>query len=761
MPKTDIDITELEEFEPSRVDGVGKAANGFPILMLKSEHGEVTETETDLDGALAEIGKAEDDASDREDCATCGGDGKIKGNTTKCPDCMGSGIKPQPGDTEKSLLEVAAARKASDGVAASGVPVPPADKCPTCKGTGMIGENHDTTCTDCDGSGKDASMPKDSKLNAVDGDPGKITVGDAQGREAIDKSADKNASNQSGGSIELAPVIAHLTADTAEFVTAISKAQDIIARYGVTETEYLEKRNMDPDVGGGVDRDKIDAADFAGKDRSFPIVKPGDVSDAASSIGRAGPDNYSSDKLKSNIIAIAKRKGASFVAQLPKAWIAEKAMGDGVTFSAPNPALAAAATQVTDTGSSDDDASSDPTDATIPGSPAWEAIDAQMATDAALALMTAVELLRSFANRETQEVVAGDASDSIDVYMVTEAICAAQSAIGVAAQLAFHEGLEAAKGLPDDEVVEKAGRRLAGKTVTALATARDKAKDLANHISGVLGDDDPAKKSSDTDEQSSTKKFIENANKAILAIDQAKLAEELETMSTDEFEKALEARDEKLVGLIAEALKGAKTIDQDVDHSDSIAGAKDANNKAKTKKPKADMTDLEDEADQGDNDSASSPATGAAKGEEFDKPEDEMTEDELEAKKQFEAAKAMLKEAKQARKQAAKDAAVAKEIKEGIAEATAAFDTLQDRLGTMDELKERLATVEKMSAPTNIVRSAPVEAQTAAKARDEIELEVSRLESLARNTNDREVRKAYEDRARDERAKLTASTDVS
>ena len=138
-----------------------------------------------------------------------------------------------------------------------------------------------------------------------------------------------------------------------------------------------------------------------------------------------------------------------------------------------------------------------------------------------------------------------------------------------------------------------------------------------------------------------------------------------------------------------------------------------------------------------------------------------MTEDELEAKKQFEAAKAMLKEAKQARKQAAKDAAVAKEIKEGIAEATAAFDTLQDRLGTMDELKERLATVEKMSAPTNIVRSAPVEAQTAAKARDEIELEVSRLESLARNTNDREVRKAYEDRARDERAKLTASTDVS
>ena len=77
---------------------------------------------------------------------------------------------------------------------------------------------------------------------------------------------------------------------------------------------------IDPAVGGGVDRSKIPAADFAGKDRSFPIVSPADVSDAAASIGRAGPDNYSTDELKANIIAIAKRKGAAFVAELPKAW---------------------------------------------------------------------------------------------------------------------------------------------------------------------------------------------------------------------------------------------------------------------------------------------------------------------------------------------------------------------------------------------------------------------------------------------------------
>ena len=84
------------------------------------------------------------------------------------------------------------------------------------------------------------------------------------------------------------------------------------------------KAAKDPNVGGGVDRTKIPDEDFAGKDRSFPIVKPGDESDAASSIGRAGPSNYSTDQLKKNIIKIAKRKGAAFVDQLPEVWKKEE-----------------------------------------------------------------------------------------------------------------------------------------------------------------------------------------------------------------------------------------------------------------------------------------------------------------------------------------------------------------------------------------------------------------------------------------------------
>ncbi|MGW7001423.1 hypothetical protein ACWGCW_01000 [Streptomyces sp. NPDC054933] len=83
---------------------------------------------------------------------------------------------------------------------------------------------------------------------------------------------------------------------------------------------WLAKRDMDPNVGGGTDRDKIAAEDFAGKNRSFPIVTPKDVADAAQSIGRAGDDNYPPEKLKANIIAIAKRKGPQFEAKLPDAW---------------------------------------------------------------------------------------------------------------------------------------------------------------------------------------------------------------------------------------------------------------------------------------------------------------------------------------------------------------------------------------------------------------------------------------------------------
>lgn len=113
------------------------------------------------------------------------------------------------------------------------------------------------------------------------------------------------------------------TASSEKEANELIGAQFSPSDYEVDGNVIRAKRQMDPNVGGGVDRDKIPAKDFAGKNRSFPIVTPGDVSDAASSIGRAGPDNYTPDKLKARIIAIAQRKGPEFVSELPKKWRSE------------------------------------------------------------------------------------------------------------------------------------------------------------------------------------------------------------------------------------------------------------------------------------------------------------------------------------------------------------------------------------------------------------------------------------------------------
>lgn len=56
-------------------------------------------------------------------------------------------------------------------------------------------------------------------------------------------------------------------------------------------------------------RKAADSGSFAGKGRSFPILKPEDVSAALHSIGRAGSANYDSGTIRANIKRIAKAKG--------------------------------------------------------------------------------------------------------------------------------------------------------------------------------------------------------------------------------------------------------------------------------------------------------------------------------------------------------------------------------------------------------------------------------------------------------------------
>lgn len=104
------------------------------------------------------------------------------------------------------------------------------------------------------------------------------------------------------------------------------------------DADDVEKRSMDPNVGGGVDRDKIPADDFVDPEkRRFPIVEPKDVKDAVSSFGRANP-KIPLDRFRSRLRSIASRKGKAFVDALPANWGAsgggddvkkETDMGDG------------------------------------------------------------------------------------------------------------------------------------------------------------------------------------------------------------------------------------------------------------------------------------------------------------------------------------------------------------------------------------------------------------------------------------------------
>lgn len=60
------------------------------------------------------------------------------------------------------------------------------------------------------------------------------------------------------------------------------------------------------------DREKIPSKDFAGPNKTFPIVTQKDVYDAARLVGHA----KNPSQVKKNIIKIAKRKGYD----IPKSW---------------------------------------------------------------------------------------------------------------------------------------------------------------------------------------------------------------------------------------------------------------------------------------------------------------------------------------------------------------------------------------------------------------------------------------------------------
>lgn len=99
-------------------------------------------------------------------------------------------------------------------------------------------------------------------------------------------------------------------ADDSDHYTAMTEA---LKQGGIYTDLPVYERYISKD-----ERDRADAGDFAGKGKSFPILKPEDVGAAVHAMGRAGSNNLGPSGLKARITAIAKRKG--WTSSLPKSW---------------------------------------------------------------------------------------------------------------------------------------------------------------------------------------------------------------------------------------------------------------------------------------------------------------------------------------------------------------------------------------------------------------------------------------------------------
>jgi hypothetical protein len=141
---------------------------------------------------------------------------------------------------------------------------------------------------------------------------------------SVDGNAVKAPYEMSGGQGKAAKCFIHADKATNVVPRTVYEPeddQDELDQYANMESAKLYTRGPMPLVERNIPKSERDAApsgSFAGKGKSFPILKAEDVAAAAHALGRAGSGNYSTDVIKRNIIRIAKAKG--WTAQLPKAW---------------------------------------------------------------------------------------------------------------------------------------------------------------------------------------------------------------------------------------------------------------------------------------------------------------------------------------------------------------------------------------------------------------------------------------------------------
>lgn len=107
-----------------------------------------------------------------------------------------------------------------------------------------------------------------------------------------------------------------------------------------------------------------------------------------------------------------------------------------------------------------------------PGSPEWEAQDAASLRDAAQTLAEVHDAVEECAEREVEEVQAGEADDAEDAANLQQACDAIAYALEKVAALSFREGVERTAALNDAiDRLHRAGRRLSTKSVSSIDAA--------------------------------------------------------------------------------------------------------------------------------------------------------------------------------------------------------------------------------------------------------------------------------------------------
>jgi hypothetical protein len=139
-----------------------------------------------------------------------------------------------------------------------------------------------------------------------------------------------------GGDTKRAPYTISTVAGKASCVIDTESAIDVVPRtiyeeeaedadfYAAMESEKLYQPGQIPIYERFIhrtERENAPAGSFAGKGKSFPILKPTDVMASVRALSRAGTENYDAGTIKRRIVKIAQVRG--WHKHLPKAWQAD------------------------------------------------------------------------------------------------------------------------------------------------------------------------------------------------------------------------------------------------------------------------------------------------------------------------------------------------------------------------------------------------------------------------------------------------------